>query len=118
MSTRLLKALKKYAAICPPLLISAFITTSVQAAQPEALFMFRSPTAAIPAWGGDARIIQPTILKLDGKGDILIQCGCARFLLAYNEPADRLKPSEQQQIQRRERSATINGVSLTASLYF
>jgi len=117
MKTRLLKTLKKYSAACT-LLISTFIVTSVQAAQPEALFLFRSPLAAIPAWGGDARIIQPKILQLDEQGDLLIQCGCARFILAYNEPADQFKPSEQQQIQQRERSATINGISLTASLTF
>jgi len=117
MNARLLKNLKKYAAACP-LIISAFIVTSTQAAQSEALFLFRSPVAAIPAWGGDARIIQPKILKLDGKSDFLIQCGCARFLVAYNEPADRFKPSEQQQFQQRERSATINGISLTANLSF
>jgi hypothetical protein len=117
MTTRLLMSLKKYSAALT-LLISAFIVTSAQAAQPEALFLFRSPLAAIPAWGGDARIIQPKILLLDGKGDLLIQCGCARFILAYNEPADQFKPSEKQQIQQSERSATINGFSLTASLSF
>ena len=118
MKTRLPKTLKKCSAACT-LLISAFIVTSVEAAQPEELFfLFRSPLAAIPAWGGDARIIQPKILQLDGKGDLLIQCGCARFILAYNEPADWFKPSEKQQIQQSERSAAINGFSLTASLSF
>jgi len=118
MNIRLLKTLKKYSAACT-LLISAIIVTSVQAAQPEELFfLFRSPLAAIPAWGGDARIIQPKILQLDEKGDLLIQCGCARFILAYNEPADQFKPSEKQQIQQSEHSATINGFSLTASLSF
>jgi hypothetical protein len=117
MNNRLLKALMKYSAACT-LLISAFVVTSVQAAQPEGLFLFRSPLAAVPAWGGDARIIQPKILQLDGKGDLLIQCGCARFILAYNDPADRFKPSEKQQIQQSERSAAINGFSLTASLSF
>ena len=112
-----MKTLKKYVAACT-LLISAFIVTSAQAAQPEALFLFRSSTAAIPAWNGDARVIQPKILQLDEKGDLLIRCGCARFILAYNEPADQLKPSDQQQTQQRERSATINGISLTASMTF
>ena len=117
MNARLLKDLKKYAAAFP-LIISAFIVTSAQAAQSEALFLFRSPVAATPVWGGDARIIQPKILELDGKSDFLIQCGCARFIVAYNEPADRYKPSEQRQFQQRERSATINGISLTANLSF
>ena len=117
MNARLLKNLKKYAAACP-LFITAFIVPSAQAAQSEALFLFRSPVAAIPAWGGDARIIQPKILQLDELGDLLIQCGCARFIVAHNEPADRFKPSEQQKFQQRERSVTINGISLTANLSF
>jgi len=117
MNTRLLKNLKKYAAACP-LLISAFIVTSVQAAQSEELFLFRSPEAATPARGGDARFLQQKILKLDEKGDLLIQCGCARFTVAYNDPADQFKPSEQPQYPQRERIATINGISLTASLSF
>jgi len=117
MSTRLLKNLKKYAAACL-LITSAFIVTSVQTAQSEELFLFRSPEAAIPTRGGDARFLQQKILKLDEKGDLLIQCGCARFIVAYNDPADLLKPSEQPQFPQRERTATINGISLTASLTF
>jgi hypothetical protein len=117
MSTRLLKNLKKYL-VAFPLFLTAFIVTSVHAAQAEALFLFRSPLATIPAWGGDARIIQPKILQLDEKGDLLIKCGCARFSLAYNDPADRFKPSEQQYNPQRGQYANINGISLTASLTF
>lgn len=117
MNTRLPKNLKKYAAAFP-LLISALIVTSVQSAQSESLILFRSPEAAIPARGGDLRIIQQKILKLDEKGDLLVQCGCARFTVAYNAPADQFKPSEQQQNPSRERTAAINGISLTASLSF
>jgi hypothetical protein len=117
MKARLLKNLK-FAAACP-ILISAFIVTSVQAVQAEALFLFRSPDASVPAPGGTPRAFQQNIpLKLDEKGDLLIQCGCARFTVAYNEPADRFKPSDQQQNPQRERSSGINGISLTASLSF
>lgn len=117
MNARLLKNLRKYAAAFP-LLISSFIVSSVQTAQSEALFLFRSPEAAIPPQGGDARINQQKMLRLDDKGDLLIQCGCARFIVAYNAPADQFKPSEQQPNPTRERTAAINGISLTASLTF
>lgn len=117
MNARLLKNLKKYAA-ASPLLISAFILTSVQTAHSEALFLFRSLTAEVPARGDSVRSMQQNILRLDEKGDLLIQCGCARFTVAYNDPADLLKPSDQPQSPQRERSNTINGISLTASLSF
>jgi hypothetical protein len=117
MNVRLLKHLKKYA-VAYLLLISAFIVTSAQAAKIEELFLFRSPGATIPAWNGDASIIQQKILKLDEKGDLLIQCGCARFLVAYNEPSDQFKPPEQLQNPQRRHTSPINGISLTASLSF
>ncbi|MBL0224447.1 MAG: hypothetical protein IPQ16_02345 [Geobacteraceae bacterium] len=117
MDTRLLKNLKKFAAACP-LLISAFIITPVPAAHAEALFLFRSPESALPARGDEARLIQQKFLKLDEKGDLLIQCGCARFTVAYNDPADRFKPSHQQQHPQQEQPSGINGISLTASLSF
>jgi hypothetical protein len=116
MNVRLLKNLKYAAAY--PILISVLIVTSVQATQAEALFLFRSPGATVPSPGGSPRIFQQKILKIDEKGDLLIQCGSARFTVAYNEPTDRFKPSEQQQNPQRERTAIINGISLTASLYF
>jgi hypothetical protein len=117
MSARLLKNLKYAAAYS--ILVSVFIVTPVQAAQTDALFLFRSPGAAIPAHGGTPRTVKLNIpLKLDEKGDLLVQCGCARFTVAYNEPADQFKPSGQQQFQQRERSSNINGISLSASLSF
>jgi hypothetical protein len=117
MNSRLLKNLMYSAAY--PILMSAFVVTTVQAAQVEALFLPRPPEATIPAHGGTPRTIQRNIpLKLGEKGSLLIQCGCARFTVAYNEPADQFKPSEQQQFQQRERSSNINGISLTASLSF
>ncbi len=57
-------------------------------------------------------------LKLDDKGDLLIKCGCARFVVAYNSPTDQLKPGEQQGYYQREEVAAINGISLTASVSF
>jgi hypothetical protein len=117
MSIRLLKNLKRHA-VAYLLIVSAFIVTFAQAVQSEELFLFRSPEAAIPIRGGDVRFLQQKILKLDEKGDLLIQCGGARFTVAYNDPADMLKPSDQPQYPQRERTATINGISLTASLTF
>src|SRR5450631_4450679 len=116
MNARLLKNLK-FAAACP-IIISAFIVTSVQAVQAEALFLFRSTEATVPAPGALRAIQQNIPLKFDKKGVLLIQCGCARFAVAYNAPADRFKPSEQQQNPQRERSSNINGISLTANLSF
>ena len=117
MNARLLKNLK-YAAACH-ILISAFIATSIQAAQAEELFLFRSPGATIPPSGDAPRTIQQkNPLKPDKKGGLLIQCGSARFTVAYNAPLDQFDPSEQQQNSKREHNATINGISLTASLSF
>lgn len=118
MNARLLKNLKKYAAAYP-LLISAFIVAYVPATQAEALFLFRSPDATVPPPVGSPRTNTKNIpLKLDENGDLLIQCGSARFIVAYNAPADQFKPSEQSQYPQRERAAAINGISLTASLSF
>jgi hypothetical protein len=117
MNARLLNNLKYAAAYS--ILISSFIAATVQAEQTDALFLSRPPPATIPAPGGTPRTFQRnTPLKLDQKGDLLIKCGCARFSVAYNEPADQLKPSEQQQFKQREHNAIINGISLTASLSF
>lgn len=116
MNARLLRNLK-YAAVYP-ILMSTFVVMPVQAAQSESLFLPRPPEATIPAAGNSPRNIQQKKLKLDEKGDLLIQCGYARFTVAYNEPADQFKPSEQQQFQQREHNAIINGISLTASLSF
>ena len=117
MNARLLNNLK-YAAACP-ILISAFIVTSVQAAQAEAIFLFRAHAATVPARGDGSRAFRKDFpLKLDEKGDLLIQCGGARFTVAYNSPLDQFTPSEQQQSPQREHSSIINGISLTASLTF
>jgi len=117
MNTRLLKDLRHTAAI--PLLITVLIAASAPAARAEAIFLFRSPTAPAPDPSGSSRAMQQkNLLKLDEKGDLLIQCGSARFTVAYNAPADRFKPSEQQYNPQREYVANINGISLTASLSF
>lgn len=118
MNARLLKNLKKYAAAYP-LLISAFMLAYVPAAQAEAIFLFRSPDATVPFPGDSPRTSKKNIpLKLDEKGDLLIQYGSARFIVAYNAPADQFKPWEQQQNPARERTASINGISLTARMSF
>jgi hypothetical protein len=117
MNARLLNNLKYAAAYS--ILISSFIAATVQAEQTDALFLSRPLPATIPAPGGTPRTFQRnTPLKLDQKGDLLIQCGFARFSVAYNEPADQLKPSELQQFKQREHNSIINGISLTASLSF
>ena len=117
MISRLLKDLK-YAAIYP-ILASAFIVTSVQAAHAETLLLVLSPTVIVQTLPvSSSRILQQKKLKLDEKGDLLIQYGNARFTVAYNEPVDQFKPSEQHQYPQRERTAAINGISLTASLTF
>ncbi len=117
MTTLLLKYLKYSAAF--PLIISAFIVISARSARAEAIFLFRSPVATAP---GSARIPrdiqQNSFLKLDQKGDLLIQCGGTRFTVAYNTPADQFKPSEQPSNPQREYTSNINGISLTASLSF
>ena len=116
MNTRLLKNLKYAAAL--PILISTFIVTSVQAAQAETLLLFLSPEITVPVAAAPPQIIKQKKLKLDEKGDLNIQFGSARFIVAYNEPLDQFKPSEQQQNPQREHSSSINGISLTARLYF
>jgi hypothetical protein len=117
MYNRLLNKLKHTAAI--PLLISAFVVVSAPAARAEAIFLFRSPEATLHDSAGIPRAIQQkSLLKLDEKGDLLIQCGSARFTVAYNSPADQFKPAEQPSNPQREYIANINGISLTASLSF
>ncbi|MBK5274513.1 MAG: hypothetical protein JJE30_05620 [Desulfuromonadales bacterium] len=117
MNAWLLKKLKSFAAFT--LLISGFIVTSALAAQAEALILFLSPESTFPSPVGSPRPIQQkNLLKIDEKGDLLIQYGSARFTVAYNEPADQLKPSEKQQNPQREHAASINGISLTARLSF
>jgi hypothetical protein len=117
MNARLLKNLKHTAAYA--LLISVFTVASVPVAQAEMIFLFRSADATVQPPGESPRTIKKsTPLKLDDNGDLLIQYGNTRFIVAYNAPTDQFKPSEQQQNPTRERSAAINGISLTASLSF
>ena len=116
MKSLLMKKLKDAAAY--PLFISAFMIVSVQEARSEALYLLLSPGITVPVAVATTRSIQQKKLKLDENGDLLIQCGNARFTVAYNEPADQFKPSEQQQNPQRAHTATINGISLTASLTF
>lgn len=117
MNDRLLRNLK-YAVACS-LFISVLITTAAAHAQPETLFLFRAPGDVSPASTVASRTMQQRhLLKLDEKGDLLIQYGKARFTVAYNAPTDQFKPSEQRYNPQRDSAATINGISLTASLSF
>jgi hypothetical protein len=117
MKFRLLKNLKFSAAYT--ILISAFIVTSFQLAHADTLLLFLSPTVTFQTLPVDtSRILQQKKLKVDEKGDLLIQYGGARFTVAYNDPTDQLKPTEQQQYPKRDRTAAINGISLTASMSF
>ena len=117
MNARLLKSLK-YAAVFP-LLVSAFIVIPAPPARAESIFLFLPPVVAPPESAGTPRAIQQkSLLKLDDKGDLLIQCGSTRFTVAYNTPADQLKPSEQQSSPQRESIANKNGLILTASMSF
>jgi hypothetical protein len=117
MGARVLKHLLCAAAYV--LFISAFIITPVPAAQAEALFLSRAPEVTTSTSNSPRALQQKILLKLDEKGDLLIQCGCARFTVAYNAPAGQFRPPEQQYIQQRENiSGFFNGINLTASLLF
>ena len=117
MKKRLLKILKFVAA--PPLLITLFIAAPLTSAYAEELSLFRSPESGVHGSGN----LLPTIkqqnhLRVDKKGDLLIQYGKAHFTVAYNEPADQFKPSGQQYNPQRGQNAVIIGISLTATLAF
>jgi hypothetical protein len=117
MNARMLKDLTYTAAYS--LLIFTFLITSVPAAQAETLLLFRSPETAAPGPNGIPRDIQEkNFLKLGEKGDLLIQCGSARFTIASNAPVNQFKPSGQQYNPQREFNTPIIGVSLTASISF
>lgn len=99
--------------------IAALVVISVSAARCEALFLFRDAGSATAEFGGIPPVTPlKTLLKLDEKRDLLIQCGKARFTLAYSQPLDQFKPLEQHLNPKREQAAAINGISLTASLNF
>ena len=117
MKARLPEYLKRTAT--HSILIAALVVISVPAARCEAVFLFRDAGSATAEFGGIPPVTPlKTLLKLDEKGDLLIQCGNARFTLAYSQPLDQFKPSEQHQNPLREQAAAINGISLTASLTF
>ena len=83
------------------------------------VLLFRSPDTAAPVSGDISRDIpQKSFWRVDEKGDLLIQCGSARFTIAYNAPVDQPKPSGQQYSPQREFNTPIIGISLTASLSF
>lgn len=116
LSARLLNHLKY--PLRSALLILAPIFMTAPSAWAEAIFLFRSPSATAQHTPAPSANPRKSLLRLDEKGDLLIQCGCARFTVAYNAPIDQLKPSEQQQPAQREPNTNINGISLTASLAF
>ncbi|MDA8413194.1 MAG: hypothetical protein M0023_05325 [Desulfobacteraceae bacterium] len=115
MSARLLKNLK-YSAVYP-IVVSLFMVASAPSVRAEALYLPRPAETPKPA-GSHHTNKQKIQLKLDEGGDLLIQCGCARFIVAYNSPTDQFKASEHPQNPQAERNAAINGISLTASLSF
>jgi hypothetical protein len=101
------------------ILASALVSMPATPASAEALVLFRSPEkiAASPD-DNPANNRQRFRIKLDEKGDFMIQRGYARLVVAYNSPADQFKPEEQQRIPQRDVIAAINGISLTATLSF
>jgi len=101
------------------ILVFALILPAAPASAEETLLLYRSAESVsarpdIPSL--PARRKLP--IRLDDKGDLLIQCGCARFVVAYNDPLDQLKPGEQQRAPQRPETVAINGISVTASISF
>ncbi|HBA72453.1 MAG: hypothetical protein A2X82_03205 [Geobacteraceae bacterium GWC2_55_20] len=101
------------------ILVFALILPAAPANAEEILFLYRGPESI------SARPEIPSLparrkfpIRLDDKGDLLIQCGCARFVVAYNDPLDQLKPVEQQRTPQRPETVAINGISVTASISF
>ena len=116
MNTRLLNHLK-YAAIYPLLIAIVFIT-AVPSAQAEEVFLFRSTDATTTNSVEMSRSLrQEAMLKFDNKGNLLILCGSARITVAYDVPADPVKPSCQYDAQRGPITPVI-GISLSLSLTF
>lgn len=103
------------------ILASALVSLSATPASAEALVLFRSPEKIATSQAFNPAYDRHRFrIKLDEKGDFMIQRGYARLVLAYNSPADQFKPEEQQRIPQRDvlAAAAINGISLTASLSF
>ncbi len=117
MSDRILRNYRHSVVCC--LIISAILIAAVPIVQAETLLLFRSPETATPAPGDISRDIpQKSFFRVGEKGDLLIQCGSARFTIASNSPVNRTKPSWQQYGLQRDFNTPIIGVSLTASLSF
>jgi hypothetical protein len=117
MNTRLLMNLKNVAVYS--LLITAFVITSVPTAQAESIFLFRSADVTPSNSGEFPRTTQQkSILELDEKGDLLIQCGNARFSVAYNAPADPFKQTWHQYDTQRGYIEPITVIILSAKLSF
>ena len=101
------------------ILALSLVSLSAPANAEQMLFLYRSaePVSASPGNAHPpARRKLP--IRLDEKGDLLIQCGCARLIVAYNDPLDQLKPGEQQRTPQRMETGAINGISVTASISF
>lgn len=97
------------------LALTALCTAPVSA---EALSLFRGPELLSAAPNNTLPPQQDFRMKFDDKGDLLIQCGCARITVAYNSPSDQLRPIERQRNPQRDESAAINGISVVASISF
>lgn len=117
MKARHPRTIKSIAAIS--ILASVLVSLSTAPASAEAVVHFRNIEQISPS-PDDISIAarQKFRIKLDEKGDLLIQCGCARLVVAYNLPTDQFKPGEQQRSPQRDEFSAINGISLTASLSF
>jgi hypothetical protein len=117
MSTGMFKNYRYTSVSC--LFISMLLVAAVPAVQAETVLLFRSPDRAAPVPGGVSRDIpQKSFWRVGEKGDLLIQCGSARFTIASNAPVNQPKPAGQQYSPQREFNTPIIGVSLTASLSF
>ncbi len=117
MKARYSRTIKSIAAIS--ILVSALIPLSAAPASAEKVMRFSNPQQI--STNPDDYSAQDRLkfrIRLDEKGDLMIQCGCARLVVAYNSPTDLLKPGEQLRAPQRDEPSTINGISFTASLSF
>ncbi|HIJ96266.1 MAG TPA: hypothetical protein HPP94_11135 [Desulfuromonadales bacterium] len=102
------------------LLMALLLSISATAVQAEPVMLFSRviAEAAAPAIPASRSRQRSPRVKLDEKGDLLVQFAGARFTVAYNSPVDPLKPSEPPRTPQREENVPINGISLVASLPF
>jgi len=101
------------------ILVFALILPAAPANAEETLFLYRSTESISTRPDSPSFPTRRKLpIRLDDKGDLLIQCGCARFVVAYNDPLDQLKPGEQQRTPQRPETVAINGISVTASISF